>query len=124
MAAMKESLRWLAAFLLMLLLPVQGLAGACAQMCLKAQAITQGLVAPDAASHDSHHHCDESGDAGSGSGTGEGKCCHAHSFMMKPPSIPTAVSLPAFEPLRFVAGWTSFIPEEPSPPPIGFRRFA
>jgi hypothetical protein len=122
MAAMKASMRWLAALLLMLLLPVQGLAGACAQMCLKAQAVKHGLAAADAASHGSHHHCDESGDAGSGSGSGEGQCCHAHSYMMEPPAIPTVVSLPAFEPLRFVVRWTSFIPEEPSPPPIASAR--
>jgi hypothetical protein len=34
------------------------------------------------------------------------------------------VSVPSFEHHAFVARWTNFIPEEPSPPPIAFAPLA
>ena len=110
-------IRAFAVMLVVLLVPVQGLAAACAQLCVKAQA-ARHLVAVDVAAAHGHADCSDPADPAGG----EGKCCHAHTFMMEPPLPPSIVDVPSFQPLRFIADWTSFIPEEPSPPPIASVR--
>jgi hypothetical protein len=113
---MKHSARWAAAFVLMFLLPVQGLAATCAQICAKAQASQHAL---SAAEDPAGHHCHDSGDGrDDGVSVPDSKCCHAHAFMVEPPAVTAGVAPPSFQALPFVARWTSFIPEEPSPPPI------
>lgn len=111
---MKRRARWIAAFFLALLLPMQGLAAACAQICLQAQASQHvGAV------HEGDGHgCHEPSGQHDGAPMPDGKCCHAHTFMMERASAAVVVAPASFQPLRFVARWTSFIPEEPSPPPI------
>ena len=106
--------RAIAALLLALLLPVQGLAAACAQLCFKAQAQHAMAATGDA---DAGHDCHGGTGSGESSVPADGKCCHGHTFI-EPPSVAFAASPPAFQPLAFVARWTSYIPEEPSPPPI------
>jgi hypothetical protein len=99
----------------MLLLPVQGLAAACAQLCVKAQAaklLAVASVATDTTDGDEHAHCGNPG------GSGESNCCHAHTYVGVPRFALAVPEIPAFEPRRFVARWTSFFPEAPSPPPI------
>jgi hypothetical protein len=113
---MKRSARLLAALLLMLLLPVQGLAAACAQLCVKAQAAQ--LMAQSAGDAGEAHDCHGSGKHDRNLPPADGKCCHGHTFMMQPAVAETDGASPAIPPLAFVARWTSFIPEEPSPPPI------
>jgi hypothetical protein len=110
---MKRLARRLAPFLLALLLPVQGLAAACAQICLEAHAQAMAQAASDAGED-----CHGSAGGEAGSPTADGKCCHGHTFMMQPPVDAFTGALPAIPPLAFVTRWTSFIPEEPSPPPI------
>jgi len=110
---MKRSLSWYAAMLLVLLVPVQAMAAACAQICAKAQFAQHAATQMGGAGH----HCDQTDGTGDAP-VPDGKCCHAHTFMTEPPSTAAVAEPPAFEPLRFVARWRSFIPEEPSPPPI------
>ena len=112
---MKRPLRWLAAILLALIVPMQATAAACAQLCMKAKAAHVMSAGPMHSG--GHSDCDPTEPA-----SGDGKCCHAHTFMMEPPLPAAIVDIPSFEPLRFVVRWTSFIPEEPSPPPIAFAR--
>jgi hypothetical protein len=55
---------------------------------------------------------------------GSGKCCSAHTFLME-----LGLPIPSAAPEElahgpFVARWTNFIPEEPSPPPIASLRSA
>jgi hypothetical protein len=110
-------IRFFAALLLAFMLPVQGWAAACAQICaigsderhavmmVVAHADGDQDGAPD------HDHCDKSD-------MGAGKCCQAHTFMVELPIAVALGPIPSFEPHSFVARWTNFIPEEPSPPPI------
>ena len=53
--------------------------------------------------------------------TGEGalKCCHTHAAWLHACIMPIVPAAAAPERRAFVSRWTSFIPEEPSPPPIG-----
>jgi hypothetical protein len=107
---MNRRARWLAAFLFALMLPVQGLAAACAQICLKGQV---AHLMQASAVHDGGqvHDCHDPAAPEEGTPPGEGKCCHAHTFMMEPPAIVTDVSVPDVQPVHFVARWTSYIPE-------------
>ncbi len=111
--------RILAATLFALLLPVQGVAAACAQICAQlhaGEAVAEPQPAPGEAV--SHGHAAPEGPCHE-SDVGAGKCCKAHTFLMDLP-VPTVSAAPAFFERDFsVARWTSFIPEEPSPPPIG-----
>ena len=113
-------MRWFPTLLLALLLPVQGLAAACAQICLKAE--LQHAASAHAGEEAGGHDCHERSTPGDGAQHPDGKCCHAHTFMTEPPLPAAIVDIPSFEPLAFVASWTSFIPEEPSPPPIASAR--
>lgn len=108
----KPSFRFVAALWLALILPVQGMAAASAEISLEAQATVHDAVMADADESDGHHHCDDS------TGPGDGKCCNGHTFMTEAPGALAAVFLPSFEHRLYVARWTNFIPEEPSPPPI------
>jgi hypothetical protein len=118
--------RLAAAMLLVLLLPVQGYAAACAQICALAEGGRQATVV-DATSAAAHESADPAGhchDSEPQSHPGSGKCCSAHTFLVElaqpiPPAAPEALAHDAF-----VARWTNFIPEEPSPPPIASLRFA
>ena len=115
--------RFLAAALLAVLLPVQGYAGACAQICAVANAGT--APAAMAADGDAESHCAQHGPEsapapadGEASVFGAGKCCQAHVFTLD--QAPGVVSADKAPPARetLVARWSSFIPDEPSPPPI------
>jgi len=116
-------MRLLAILILAFAVPLQAGAAACAHLCPSAppghadashEATGNAHAMHDAAADDSHHghHCDKP-DASS-------KCCQGHGVMAH-----TAVQLPsvvasAVDRETFVARWASFIPEEPSPPPIVF----
>lgn len=130
--------RLLAYLLLALMLPIQGYAAACAQIC----AIAAHQPAPvdhrsmdhgsedhaDGGHGDRDHHAMGHDGVHSGSSPahedcgesvlGAGKCCQAHAY-----AIAQAPSVKSAEPESFTYApmaerWTSFIPEEPSPPPI------
>ena len=75
---------------------------------------------PASAPHDraASGHSHASGEPCDDSELGDLKCCHSHIAWAGSSTGTIAVLPPAFERNVFVAGWTSFIPEEPSPPPI------
>jgi len=103
-----------AAFLLILLLPLQGVAAACAQICAYHHAQAQ----PQSDDVDSDgDHCGKSD-------IGAGKCCQAHTFIAVPTLVFDPVLMPSPEPDRVVTRWTNFVPEEPNPPPIGAAPIA
>jgi len=125
------ALRFMAALMLAFMVPVQAGAAACAQVCtaLMLQHQDESSMTNEhsgnahASGHDNAgdelmhgHHCDKSDAAG--------KCCQGHTGMTQRTIAPSIVSIPAFEPYFFVARWTNFIPEEPSPPPIPLLRAA
>jgi len=95
--------------LLAILLPVQGFAGACAQICAVAQHQPSPTHHGEAAPHED---CEKSD-------IGTGKCCQAHVYVAAQPVAISTFEPPAVARAFFVARWTNFIPEEPSPPPIG-----
>ena len=124
-------MRFIAALMLAFMVPVQAGAAACAQVCTALMLHHQDessdaselsanahVSAQDAADDDlmHGHHCDKSDVAS--------KCCQGHTGMAQRTVAPSIVSIPAFEPYFFVARWTNFIPEEPSPPPIPIPRAA
>ena len=123
--------RTAAVFLLALMLPIQGWAAACAQICALASAGHDGVMIHDAVPHDAHaqsaapeampgeglDHCGKSE-------LGAGKCCQAHTYLAKAPTVFPHVSIPSFERHRFVSRWTSFVSEEPTPPPIASAPLA
>jgi len=102
----RRSMRLLAAALLALILPVQGLAAACAQICASVQ------DAQMAAAHEETgdgKHCDNS--------IGAGKCCKAHTFMIAV-TEPASTAVPAsLDAVTRETAWASFIPEVPDRPP-------
>lgn len=112
--------RLAAVALLALLLPVQGFAAACAQICAVVHQAHHAEMM--AATGDDDHgalagHCGDSD-------MGAGKCCKAHTFLVDL-AVPVVAAPPSFlEHTSFVARWTNFIPEEPSPPPIAVLRSA
>ena len=107
---MSRASRVLAYLLLALLLPLQGLAGACAQICALANAAPHEVPATmDGAGHED---CDKSD-------IGTGKCCQGHVYLAVTLAPVAAGEAPALEPAMLAPRWVSFIPEEPSPPPIG-----
>ena len=126
---MSPVLRFAAALMLAFLVPVQAGAAACAQIC--AQAMVEHQNAPtlaqdepghahanaqDGSSDDlmHGHHCDKS--------DSPGKCCQGHTVMTQRTMPAVMIPVPALERERFVARWTNFLPEEPSPPPIRSAR--
>ena len=123
---MRSAFRLAAAVLLAILLPVQSAAAACAQLCAMAaldrQAEADSTTARDTHSHGAASHHDGADPHADHCGKSEmaaDKCCQAHTLMADLAVVPAAVSPPSFERSWFVARWTNFIPEEPSPPPIG-----
>lgn len=117
---MNRSLRFAALALLALLLPLRGLAAACLQIEM---AVADAGVPSHGHGHDEpapaaqlvHHHHEEC----DGAELGAAKCCQAHPFAAESPLAAPFFKPASFEPARLVARWTSFFPEEPSPPPIG-----
>ena len=61
--------------------------------------------------------CDDSGDGGL-------KCCQAHAPWLATPVAVTCAVPPTLERATYAARWTSFLPEELSPPPIALLRVA
>jgi len=61
--------------------------------------------------HSTQDPCDDTGD-------GTLKCCHAHAVWLPARVMPIVSATAPPERRSFVSRWTSFIPEEPSPPPI------
>jgi hypothetical protein len=118
---MTAMLRFVAALLVALLVPLQGYAAACAQICAAAGNGHGGTQAPVAAAHEGEGHChgepagttEEPGAPGLG-----GKCCQAHVFTVDFSAAISGSAPPLVVEPAFVARWTSFIPDEPSPPPI------
>jgi hypothetical protein len=111
--------RFLAAALLAVLIPVQGYAAACAQIC----AVTASVAAAGEAVE--HDHCaGQAPERAPGHGDGEastlgaGKCCQAHVFTVDLRSPSGSLERAAPPQTAFVARWTSFIADKPSPPPI------
>lgn len=109
-------MRLAAALLLALLLPVQGVAAACAQICAQLDAghPVESVAAADSVAHGSH---DSEGPCHDPEMVA-GKCCNAHAFLIDLPVATVAASPAFFERDFSVARWSNFIPEEPSPPPI------
>ena len=126
--------RWFAATLLALMLPVQGWAAACAQICAQAQQSRGDMAAEHAAmGHASHEEHDASlaQDAdGAGlshcgsSALGAGKCCQAHTFLIDVTVLEVAGIHEHFAPESGVARWVSFIPDSPYHPPISVSVIA
>ena len=102
--------RAFAYLLLAVLLPIQGFAGACAQICAVVSSAHEMPVELDAGSP-GHEDCGKSD-------IGAGKCCQGHVYLGAPLATVPASLVPDFQPQPLVARWVSFIPEEPSPPPI------
>ena len=108
--------RLFALLLLAVMLPVQASAAACAQICEQMRPAGDAAPVMDHAAHDTtsapeHEHCHDND-------LGAGKCCQFHTFMFAAPDFIGVAKIPAVKPNAFIARWTSFIPEEPSPPPI------
>ena len=126
---MNRRSRFFAAALLALMLPVQGWAAACAQICAQGQQRHENAPVDHAAmghaEHGAHHDAsleqdaDDSGDSHCGSGVlGAGKCCQAHTFLVDV-TVHAIAGIPEhFTPDPGVARWISFIPEQPDHPPI------
>ena len=121
--------RLLAILALALAVPLQAGAAACAQLCTSAafghaDAASVSAQVPGDARADLHdavaddslpgRHCDKP-DA-------SGKCCQGHGAMAHASVHVPSVLIPAFDRAAFAARWSSFIPEEPSPPPIFSAR--
>jgi len=106
---MTRAWRVCAYLLLALLLPLQGLAGACAQICAVANAAPQEM--PASADGAGHEDCDKSD-------IGTGKCCQGHVYLAVQLASFDAAVTPALDRPALAQRWVSFIPEEPSPPPI------
>ena len=104
-------IRLLAILVLALAVPLQAGAAACVHLCTFASGDSHA-VHHDAAGHDADpgHHCDKP-DA-------SGKCCQGHGAVVQDALRVPSVRVGAFDRAAFVARWASFIPEEPSPPPI------
>lgn len=126
---MSRMVRFLAALMLVFMVPVQAGAAACAQLCATAAFEHRLADAVAGGDHESAgeqespaedlmhgHHCDKSDPVG--------KCCHGHTAMAQQAAVAAPVVVPPFERAWFVARWTNFIPEEPSPPPIRSSRTA
>ena len=118
---MGAMLRFVAAAMLAVLLPVQGYAAACAQIC----AATMGSSpAHQATGGGDEGHCAEHGpQPTSPHGDGEdhpgtGECCQSHVFTVDQPASASRLERETPARATVVARWRSFIPDEPSPPPI------
>src|SRR5881394_1958459 len=93
----KPGCRIAAALLLVLMLPVQGWAAACAQICARVDAVHRAAVmmqAPDrhaqrdaapAGDAPNHEHCGDSE-------MGAGKCCQGHTFVIQLSVNPVVVA--------------------------------
>ena len=117
---MSRRIRLLAVALLAFVLPMQGAAAACAQICAKAAEQRDAAAQAEMHLHEDApaDHGDLDGNHCAKSEIGAGKCCQSHSAT--PTSAAPLIGAPAaaFERTSFVARWTNFIPEDPSPPPI------
>ena len=116
---MKPLLRAIAILVLMVALPVQASAAACAQICALA-AGQAPAEEPHHASGSADHSAPGAGGTHEGCGKSEapGKCCQCHVFVVELTHSTPTPPLVCLVGSAFVARWTSFIPEEPSPPPI------
>lgn len=121
---MTRSFRILAAVLLALLLPVQGWAAACAQICARVGEERRAAMMAAAQQNESSEEEDAMHDHCGKSEMGAGKCCQSHVFVVQLPLLRMASAAPSFERTLFVARWTNFIPEQPSPPPIPSGKVA
>ena len=104
------------ALLLAILLPMQ--AWASAQICPRDT--EDGHVAHVASVEHDEPSQDVPGthDQGGKTELGSGKCCQSHVFVVAFPLTSNVSQPPTFERSWYVARWTNFIPDEPSPPPI------
>jgi hypothetical protein len=120
--AMTRISRLAATLVLAVMLPLQGWAAACVQIC----ALVQQHHVEGHEHSDSGVDVDERQDSDhcTKSAIGAGKCCQAHMFFVQLPEVSVAVSIPSFERNPFIPRWTSFIPEEPNPPPIATAPIA
>lgn len=120
---MDAMIRCVAAFVVAVLLPIQGYAAACAQICAIGGKGHASMTADGAHEDDDHCHQapaettphPEEGDTPS---LGLAKCCQAHVFAVD--RVVVAAGPDKSHPVQanYVAGWSSFIADEPSPPPI------
>ena len=115
-------LRFVAAAMLAILLPVQGYAAACAQICAVTHDAAQAAMAGGEAGegHCAEHAPKSAPTHGDGEDKtlGAGKCCQAHVFTVDQPASASRLEQSAHARVTLVARWSSFIPDEPSPPPI------
>ena len=125
MAAM---IRHLAAVLVALLIPIQGYAAACAQICA---ANGRSHVGMSREVQNAGDHCHEAPaeapkapdapqgpEEGDVPGPGLAKCCQAHVFAFDRAAGAAAPDAYRPAPSCFVVRYSSFIADEPSPPPI------
>ena len=116
-------IRCVSALLVAVLLPIQGYAAACAQICA-ASGRPHAAVADEGA-HEADGHCHETRagtpahpDGGDAPDPGVAKCCQAHVFAIDRVTAATGPDKSHPVQARYVARWSSFIADEPSPPPI------
>jgi len=110
--------RTLSALLLAILLPVQSWATASMQIC-PGDGGDEHVAHVAAVGHDEpSQSVPGTHDQGSKTDIGPGKCCQSHVFVVAVPLTPKVSAPPTFEHTWYVARWTNFIPDEPSPPPI------
>ena len=100
--------RLLAAAVLALILPIQGWAAACAQIC--ASVHEAQMAAMHEAGDDTP--CDST--------MGAGKCCKAHTFMIAVGEIVATSAPPSLDVISPEIAWASFIPAVPDHPPTAF----
>jgi hypothetical protein len=118
---MGTMIRYVAALLVAVLLPLQGYAAACAQICA-ATGNAHGAIAEERGG-EADGHCHESPapahhDEGGAPDSGVAKCCQAHVFAID--RVVATAGPDQSHPVQapYVARWSSFIADEPSPPPI------
>ncbi len=120
---MKAAIRLVAVLLLTVVLPVQGVAAACAQVCALAQAERHGTVITLAPAQDGTGEASDESHCGD-SDVDAGKCCQAHTLMVGEQGSMIRAPEAGHEHDFLVVRWTNFIPEEPSPPPIAAASIA
>ena len=118
-------IRTVAALLVAVLLPIQGFAAACAQICAANGKSHADMAMAETGEAGSHCHealadVPPAGDEGDLNHPSLAKCCQAHVFAFGS-VVATARSEASLDLVTpYLARWSSFIPDEPSPPPIAF----
>ena len=120
---MDAMIRCVAAFVVAVLLPIQGHAAACAQICAMGGKAHASMTAEGA--HEGDEHCHQAPaetsphpEEGDTPNLGLAKCCQAHVFAVDSVAVATGPDKSPPGRATYVSAWSSFIADEPSPPPI------